>query len=846
MRLRDLIDSSSKVVRHFNNQSNMNKHGILHLLGTLIAFSVNGQTNQAAITIQADQKLHSVSRYLSGACLEDVNHEVYGGLYSQMIFGESFAEPAPQLPLKGFSVFGGKWTLEDGGSVRAVGSDGAKIVWDGPGFSEGETSVDLWLTETGAGNGGLILKVSDAGNGADVFYGYEISLERPGTLVIGRHRNNWEPLRRVPCGVPVNQWITLTVRLTAKSLEVLVNGKSITQYEDTEHSLVTGTVGLRTWQHDVRFRNFSVTTGGVQHKIPFELGATNGPNDAVSSTWRAVRRGSAEGELSIQEKDAFSGRQSQQITFTRGTGEIGVENQSLNHWGMNFVKARPYEGCLWARTESPAQVFVALESRAGAVLAEKSLELQAGGWQRLDFTLKPDAADTAGQFAIKLRQPGTVNLGYAFLQPGTWGRFKGLPVRKDVAEGLVNQGVTVLRYGGSMVNAPEYRWKKMIGPRDRRQPYAGNWYPYSSNGWGIPDFLNFCDAAGFLAIPDFNINESPKDMADFVEYANGSTNSIWGRQRMADGHPQSYGLKYLELGNEERVDETYFQKFQALAQAIWAADTNLTLVVGDFAYTQIIRDPFNFTGADSGITTLAAQQKILTLARRHNREVWFDVHVWTGGPRPESSLAGMFSYDDALKQIADGAAYKVVVFELNANNHSQRRALANALAINAVERDGRLPVVTSANCLQPDGQNDNGWDQGLLFLNPAQVWLQPPGFVTRMYSANYQRQEVRSTVADPGNDLDVSAQLSPDGKTLVLKVVNLSERVTSAAIAVRGYSPAHLVANVEELEGALDSMNTATIPHQVKPFQKSWRPHFENGRTQYAFPPNSITAIRFD
>ena len=38
---------------------------------------------------------HRLSRYLTGACIEDVNHEIYGGLYSQMIFGESFQEPAP-------------------------------------------------------------------------------------------------------------------------------------------------------------------------------------------------------------------------------------------------------------------------------------------------------------------------------------------------------------------------------------------------------------------------------------------------------------------------------------------------------------------------------------------------------------------------------------------------------------------------------------------------------------------------------------------------------------------------------------------------------------------------------
>ena len=88
----------------------------------------------------------------------------------------------------------------------------------------------------------------------------------------------------------------------------------------------------------------------------------------------------------------------------------------------------------------------------------------------------------------------------------------------------------------------------------------------------------------------------------------------------------------------------------------------------------------------------------------------------------------------------------MVVFEFNAGNHSQRRALANALAIHAIERDGRIPIATSANCLQPDGQNDNGWDQGLLFLNPSQVWLQPPGYVTQMFSRNYLPQLVQCEV----------------------------------------------------------------------------------------------------
>jgi alpha-L-arabinofuranosidase len=78
----------------------------------------------------------------------------------------------------------------------------------------------------------------------------------------------------------------------------------------------------------------------------------------------------------------------------------------------------------------------------------------------------------------------------------------------------------------------------MIGPRDRRPPYKGYWYPHSSNGWGIFDFLDLCEAAGFLPVVDLNMDETPQDLADFVEYANGPAGSEWGRRRARDGHPQ--------------------------------------------------------------------------------------------------------------------------------------------------------------------------------------------------------------------------------------------------------------------------------------------------------------------
>ena len=54
----------------------------------LIAVRI-AECQDAQIHVDASRDVHRISRLLTGACLEDVNHEIYGGLYSQMIFGET-------------------------------------------------------------------------------------------------------------------------------------------------------------------------------------------------------------------------------------------------------------------------------------------------------------------------------------------------------------------------------------------------------------------------------------------------------------------------------------------------------------------------------------------------------------------------------------------------------------------------------------------------------------------------------------------------------------------------------------------------------------------------------------
>jgi alpha-L-arabinofuranosidase len=814
--------------------------GLSLALAMALASGAAGQ--DAQILVRADRPGPTLTRLMTGVCIEDVNHELYGGIDSQMIFGESFQEP-PVTAIEGFTSYGGGWTLE-GGILRGPGGDGPKLLTEGPPIEAGEVSVQVRFADRRPGVAGLILKVGDAGAGADRFRGYEVSLNQGGQrLLFGRHRQNWEPIREVPCEVALGRWIGLVVRMHGPRLEVRVDDRPVLEYEDREHPLPAGSVGLRTWQREASFRGLAIRG----EPRPFRA-ADAGLAGGVSGMWRPVRRGSARGGLAVETDRPFVGSQAQRITFRDGEGAVGIENRGLNRWGLNFVAGGPYEGYLWMRADGPATVRVAAENGDGSrTYAEAAVKVEGPEWKRYDFTLTPSAPDGAGRFSVTLGRPGSVVVGYALLQPGAWGRLHGLPVRLDVAEGLIREGVTIMRLGGSMVNADGYRWKNMIGPRDRRPPYKGTWYPHSSNGWGILEFIDLCEALGCVPVVAFNMDETPRDLADFVEYVNGPAESPWGRRRAEGGHPEPYRLKYIELGNEEAVDEAYWRRFKPMAEAIWAADPQAVLIVGDFEYKNPIADPYHFDGAPR-IKSLAAHKEILDLAKASGREVWFDVHIWNHNPREaRSRIAALASFDAALAKLSPGAPYRLCVLEENAINHAVRRAVAHGETVNGLMRMGdRVRIVCAANALQPDGQNDNGWDQGLLFLDPSKVWMQPPGYVTRMISRNLQLRVVEAAVEEADGDLDVTATRDEDGLTLVIQAANVGAKPRPTRIRVEGFKAERSEARLEEITGPLDATNTAKEPTRIKPRHGDWRHGRLDGTDVYTFPPHSFTVLRFE
>ena len=102
------------------------------------------------IRVDASQTAGRITPWMYGSCIEDVNHEIYGGLYDQKIFGESFEEPPATAKFEGWTAYGGGW-MPDGTGCRVAADPGGKLVRDTPDFADGGRRGGR---QTGGGSGG--------------------------------------------------------------------------------------------------------------------------------------------------------------------------------------------------------------------------------------------------------------------------------------------------------------------------------------------------------------------------------------------------------------------------------------------------------------------------------------------------------------------------------------------------------------------------------------------------------------------------------------------------------------------------------------------------------------------
>jgi alpha-L-arabinofuranosidase len=285
-------------------------------------------------------------------------------------------------------------------------------------------------------------------------------------------------------------------------------------------------------------------------------------------------------------------------------GEAGVANDG--YWGIPVRPDTAYTATFYAKGAGgfAGPVTASIRTDDGDVtVAKAATEPATGAWKKYTVTLKTasDVSTTAkAKFVLSASGKGSVSFSYVSLFPPT---YQNAPngLRPDIMELLAEMKPKFIRLpGGNYVEgsrfADRFNWKQMIGPPDQRPGHMGCWSYRSSDGFGMPEFLLWCKQlgaepvlavfAGYTLNGDHFRAGSPEmaiytqEALDEIEYITGPADSEWGKRRAADGFPEPFPLRYVEIGNEDWFDRSgsYDGRFTQIAKAIRERYPKLKLI----------------------------------------------------------------------------------------------------------------------------------------------------------------------------------------------------------------------------------------------------------------------------
>ena len=296
--------------------------------------------------------------------------------------------------------------------------------------------------------------------------------------------------------------------------------------------------------------------------------------------------------------------------------QTGLDNEGF--FGIGIKAGEEYRFSVWARVPDGGKGRIRVElidlgaSADRQAVASETLEMESGEWKKYQLILKPTKTLERAKLRIFLRDKNTVDLEHVSLFPvDTWkGHENGL--RKDLAQALADIKPGVFRFpGGCIVEGTDlpdrYNWKNSVGPVENRPLNLNRWqytftnrfYPdyYQSYGLGFYEYFLLSEEIGSEPLPILNcglvcqyqnnkmeahvpvcdLGSFIQDALDLIEFANGSTDTEWGKLRAEMGHPAPFNLKFLGIGNEQWGPE-YPERLEPFIKAIRAAYPDIQIV----------------------------------------------------------------------------------------------------------------------------------------------------------------------------------------------------------------------------------------------------------------------------
>jgi alpha-L-arabinofuranosidase len=460
------------------------------------------------------------------------------------------------------------------------------------------------------------------------------------------------------------------------------------------------------------------------------------------TSWERVERGGGKGTLAVETNQPLHENNPHYavLTVRSGGGEVGLRNPGFD--GIVLQAGELYDFSVFARQMEGmgGPLTVRLEEKEGEVLGEATLPAPNSDWEKYGAAIRIAKSANDARLVVTTSAAGQLALDMISLFPRKTFHNRPNGLRPDLAQVIADMKPRFIRFPGGCVAHGDgldniYRWKQTIGPVEQRKAQRNIWRYHQTMGLGYFEYFQFCmdigakplpvvaagvccqnagnyipgDPKGQQGLPMSQMPDYVQEVLDLIEWANGPVTSKWGALRAAAGHPDSFKLEYLGVGNEDHITPVFEERFTMLQKAIKARHPEITLIgtVGPAA-----------AGPDFDKGWALARQLRLDMV---------DEHYYM---QPDWFLDNLHRYDSY-----DRSGPKVYLGEYASRGNTLFHALSEAAYMASLERNGDVVWLSSyAPLLAKTGHTQ--WNPDLIYFDNTSIMLTANYHVQRLYSIN--------------------------------------------------------------------------------------------------------------
>lgn len=533
---------------------------------------------------------------------------------------------------------------------------------------------------------------------------------------------------------------------------------------------------------------------------------------------------------------------------TLSTSAIGATLENGGYDGIALKAGDLYDLSLMVRKASgkSSKLLISLVGEEGETLASKSITVGNAEWKTLKATLKATKDAPKARLVIAPQTTGAVDIDMVSLFPLNTFKNRKNGLRADLAQVIADMKPKFVRFPGGCAAHGDgldnmYLWKRSIGKLEERQHMPNIWNYHQTLGLGYYEYFLFCEDIGAeplpvipAAVPCQNSSHGGhgqqggvpmdemdafiQDILDLIEWANGDAKTTkWGRVRAEAGHPKPFNLKYIGIGNEDLISNTFTERFNMIYDAVRAKHPEIIIcgTVGPF-----------YEGSDYEWGWKLAKEKEIPMV---------DEHYYVS--------PGWYIHNQDYYDHYDRNASEVYLGEyachIAGRHNNIETALCEALHLTNVERNADIVRMTSyAPLLARHGHTN--WNPDMIYFNSSRIDLTPGYYTQKIFGNNSGDQYITGKLSVESRRDDVRKRISTstvyDSATgdLIIKFVNLLPVAVTTAVEVTDCDALSTTATCTVLTGKPADRTAVPTESTIEV-----APQFN-----YEMPPYSFTTIR--